>query len=162
MHHYFGTKDKLFLAAMDAPIDPGELIPQALAGPREEAGERLVRLVLSVWDSPAGSAAVADVPVGGEQRVDGAAAARVRGHPDPAAGGERADRRPGRGAVALGRLVATQMAGLMVARYVLKLEPLASADAETLVAAIGPTVQRFLADPMPEVFKDPPGQSVGA
>jgi len=59
-------------------------------------------------------------------------------------------------------LVATQMAGLMVARYVLKLEPLASADAETLVAAIGPNVQRFLTDPMPEVFKDPPGQSVGA
>src|ERR671916_492965 len=59
VHHYFGTKDKLFLASMNAPLDPAELIPKALAGPREEAGERLVRTVLSVWDSPAGSAAVA-------------------------------------------------------------------------------------------------------
>ena len=37
VHHYFGTKEKLFLAVMNAPINPGELIPQALAGPREEA-----------------------------------------------------------------------------------------------------------------------------
>ena len=44
---------------MNSPIDPAELVPKALAGPREEAGERLVRLVLSVWDSPAGAAAVA-------------------------------------------------------------------------------------------------------
>jgi hypothetical protein len=41
----------------------------------------------------------------------------------------------------------------MVARYVLRIEPLSTADPEVIVAAIGPNVQRFLADPMPEVFK---------
>lgn len=40
----------------------------------------------------------------------------------------------------------------MVTRYVLKLEPLASADADTLAAAIGPNIQRFLTDPLPGVF----------
>ncbi|HEX2288832.1 MAG TPA: helix-turn-helix domain-containing protein, partial [Pseudonocardiaceae bacterium] len=52
VHHYFGTKDKLFLESMNMPLNPAELVPKALSGPREEVGERLVRLVLSVWDSP--------------------------------------------------------------------------------------------------------------
>ena len=161
VHHYFGTKEKLFLATMNAPINPGELIPQALQGPREEAGERLIRLALSVWDSPAGSAAVAMF----RSALSNEWTARLLREfvvtqilrralneliVDPAESSLRSG------------LVATQMAGLMVARYVLKLEPLASADAETLVAAMAPNVQRFLTDPMPEVFKDPPGQSVGA
>jgi hypothetical protein len=45
---------------------------------------------------------------------------------------------------ARGALVASQLAGLLVTRYVLRLEPLASATAEDLVAAVGPTLQRYL------------------
>ncbi|WP_433307431.1 TetR family transcriptional regulator [Actinoplanes sp. CA-030573] len=152
VHHYFGTKEKLFLAAMNAPINPGELIPQALAGPREQAGERLIRLALGVWDSPAGSAALGMF----RSALSNEWTARLLREfvvtqilrravselvPDPA----EAPMRSG--------LVATQIAGVMVARYVLKIEPLASAPIETLVAAIGPNVQRFLIEPMPEVFK---------
>ncbi len=153
VHHYFGTKDKLFLASMNAPIDPAELVPKALSGPREEAGERLVRLMLTVWDSPAGVAAVALL----RSAMSNEWTARLMREflitqvlrravgellLDPAEAPMRST------------LVATQMAGLMVARYVLKLEPLVSADVDTLAAAIGPNVQRFLTDPMPEVFKD--------
>ena len=36
-------------------------------------------------------------------------------------------------------LVASQLIGLVMARYVLRLEPLASASPDSLVAAIGPT-----------------------
>ncbi len=36
------------------------------------------------------------------------------------------------------------MVGLAVTRYVLGLEPLAAADLDTLVAAVGPTVDRYL------------------
>jgi AcrR family transcriptional regulator len=50
VHHYFGTKEQLFLASLNAPINPAELVPQALQGPRDQVGERLVRLVLNVWD----------------------------------------------------------------------------------------------------------------
>ncbi len=56
VHHYFGTKEKLFLATMNSPIDPAVELPKALAGPPEQAGERLIRLVLNVYDSPAGPA----------------------------------------------------------------------------------------------------------
>lgn len=153
VHHYFGTKEKLFLAVMNAPINPGELIPQALAGPPEQSGERLVRLALRVWDSPAGAAALAMF----RSAISNDWTARLLREfvitqilrkavtemiVDP-------DEAPMRS-----NLVATQMAGLLMARYLLKLEPLASADPDTIVAAIAPNVQRFLTDPMPEVFKE--------
>jgi len=152
VHHYFGTKEQLFLAAMNAPINPGELIPQALAGPREQAGERLVRLMLTVWDSPAGSAALAMF----RSALSNEWTARLLREfvitqilrravgdliDDPSEAPLRSS------------LVATQMAGVLVARYVLKIQPLAGADPEVIVAAVGPNVQRFLVDPMPEVFK---------
>jgi AcrR family transcriptional regulator len=151
VHHYFGTKEKLFLATMNSPINPGELIPQALQGPREQAGERLVRMALGVWDSPAGVAALAVFrsALSNEwtarllrEFVVTQILRRAVGElvADPAEAPMRSS------------LLATQIAGLMVTRYVLKIEPLASADPETLVAAIGPNVQRFLTDPLPEVF----------
>ncbi|GIE96931.1 TetR/AcrR family transcriptional regulator [Paractinoplanes rishiriensis] len=151
VHHYFGTKEKLFLAAMNAPMNPAELIPKALAGPREGAGERLIRAALGVWDSPAGSAALAIFrsAMSNEwtarllrefvvtQILRRAVSELVL---DPAEAPLRSS------------LVATQIAGIMVARYVLRIEPLASADPEIIVAAVGPNVQRFLTDPMLEVF----------
>ena len=152
VHHYFGTKEKLFLAALNAPINPAELIPQALAGPREQAGERLVRMVLGVWDSPAGAAALAVF----RSALSNEWTARLLREFVITQVMRRAvreltldeDEAPMRTA-----LTATQIAGLLVARYVLKLEPLAGADADTLAAAVGPNIQRFLFDPMPEVFK---------
>jgi AcrR family transcriptional regulator len=151
VHHYFGTKEKLFLATLNAPINPGELIPQALQGPRDQAGERLVRTALSVWDSPAGTAAVAIF----RSALSNEWSARLLREfvvtqilrrviselvADPAEAPMRS------------ALVATQIAGLMLPRYILKIEPLAGADAESLVAAIGPNVQRFLFEPLPGVF----------
>ena len=143
VHHYFGTKDKLFLASMNAPMDPGELVPKAMAGPREEAGERLVRTVLGVWDSPAGTAGVALL----RSAMSNEWTARLmrefvvtqvlrRVLSELGIAGEEAAMRAA--------LVATQVAGLAVVRYVLKVEPVASADAEDLVRAIAPTVQRYL------------------
>ena len=46
-------------------------------------------------------------------------------------------------------LIASQMAGLAVMRYLIKLEPLASASPEELVATIGPTIQRYTTGPLP-------------
>ncbi|MFI5492093.1 TetR family transcriptional regulator [Actinoplanes sp. NPDC051859] len=148
VHHYFGTKEKLFLASMNSPVDPAELLPKALAGPREEAGVRLVRMLLTVWDSPAGAAAVALM----RSAMSNEWTARLMREfvvtqvlrravaelgIDPAEAPTRA------------ALVATQISGLAVVRYVLKVEPVASADTEALVAAIGPTVQRYLTDDLP-------------
>jgi AcrR family transcriptional regulator len=148
VHHYFGTKDKLFLAVLNAPINPAELVPQALLGPREQTGERLVRLVLSIWDSPAGAAALAVF----RSALSNEWTARLlrefvvvqvlrRAVAELALDPAEAPLRAG--------LVATQMAGLIVTRYVLLIEPLPSTDPELLVAAIAPNVQRFLLEPLP-------------
>lgn len=143
VHHYFGTKDQLFLAAMNSPIDPGEQLPAVLTGDRDRIGERLVRTFLTVWDSPAGAAGVAML----RSSLTNDWTARILREflvtqilrrvtkaldLDPAEAPLRAS------------LVATQIAGLALMRYVLKLEPLASAPHETVVAAIAPTVQRYL------------------
>lgn len=143
VHHYFGTKDKLFVATMNVPIDPQELLPTILGGGPDEAGARFVRTFLSIWDSPAGAAGVALM----RSAVSHEWAARLMREfvvtqvlrritsglgLDPAEAPLRAS------------LVASQMAGLALVRYILKVEPLASAPPETVVAAIAPTVQRYL------------------
>ncbi|MEU8257643.1 TetR family transcriptional regulator [Micromonospora inaquosa] len=148
VHHYFGSKDQLFLAAMNFPVDPGQLVPKVLAGDRDAVGERLVRTFLGIWDSPVGGAAQALLrsAVSNEwtarllrEFVTTQVLRRVLENldVDPA-------ELPLRGS-----LVATQMIGLAMMRHVVHLEPVASADPETLVAMIGPTIQRYLTGPLP-------------
>ncbi|MGN9775683.1 TetR/AcrR family transcriptional regulator [Micromonospora sp. H33] len=143
VHHYFGSKDQLFLTAMEAPVDPRELLPKVLAGDRAGIGERLVRTFLGVWDSPAGAAGVALLrsAVSNEwtarllrEFLTTQVLRRVLDHldVDPA-------ELPLRGS-----LVASQLVGLGMMRHVIRLEPVASAAPEALVAAVGPTVQRYL------------------
>jgi hypothetical protein len=45
-------------------------------------------------------------------------------------------------------LVATQISGLVLMRYILKIEPLASLPRESVVELIGPTIQRYLGAPL--------------
>jgi AcrR family transcriptional regulator len=143
VHHYFGNKDKLFLAAVEAPADPDELLPAVLASPRDELGAALVRMVLRLWDGPARPAGLALLrsAVSNEwtakllreflvSKVLRKVVSTLGFDPDVRA--------------ARASLVASQIIGLVMARYVLRLEPLASASPESLVAAIGPTVQRYL------------------
>ncbi len=148
VHHYFGSKDQLFLAAMQAPIDPRELLPKVLAGDREGLGERLVRMFVAVWDSPAGAAGVALLrsAVSNEwtarllrEFLTTQVLRRVLDHldVDPAEVPLR------------GSLVASQLIGLALMRHVVRLEPVASAAPETLVAMVGPTVQRYLTGELP-------------
>ena len=143
VHHYFGSKDKLFLAAVHAPVDPGVLLPEVLAGGRDELGASIVRTFLTVWDGPARPAALALIrsAVGNEwtakllrEFLVSQVLRRVLGTLDLSQ--EERDAR--------GSLVASQLIGVVMARYVLRLEPLASASHESLVASLGPTLQRYL------------------
>jgi AcrR family transcriptional regulator len=148
VHHYFGTKDQLFLAAMQVPIDPNKVIPAVLAGGLVGVGERLVRTLLTVWDSPVGGAAAAFV----RSAMSNESIARMMREfivnrimrrvvtdlgLDPAEGLIRAN------------LVASQMAGLIMMRYIIKAEPLASSSPDYVAALIGPTIQHYLADALP-------------
>ncbi|GII22122.1 TetR/AcrR family transcriptional regulator [Planosporangium mesophilum] len=147
VHHYFGAKEQLFLAVMEAPIDPGKAIGEVLAGGLDGVGERLIRMFLTVWDSPAGvpAAALIRSAVSHDwsarmlrEFVTSQILRRVIGglDLDPKEGPLRAS------------LVASQLVGLIMARYIVKIEPIASAPRETLVANVAPTIQRYLAGPL--------------
>jgi AcrR family transcriptional regulator len=149
VHHYFGTKDRLFTAAMDFPIDPAIVAEAVLGAGPEGAGERLVRLFIRIWDSEANRE-----PMLGLLRsaVSNPRAARMLrefisrallGRVAPALGSPDAALRAA--------LVGSQVVGLAMFRYVLKVEPLASAGEDELVAAVGPRFQEYLTGDLPPV-----------
>jgi AcrR family transcriptional regulator len=52
IHHFYGSKHQVFLAAIRMPLDPAEVLTHLLAGPRTEFPERLVRRFVAVWSDP--------------------------------------------------------------------------------------------------------------
>ncbi|HEV2342489.1 MAG TPA: TetR family transcriptional regulator [Actinocrinis sp.] len=143
LHHYFGTKDQLFLAALDFPLQPRDLVAQVVGGGRDLVGERLVRFALALLENPAARErvlAVVRAAATNEQM-----ARLMRGFM------EREVVVPIAAALALPRpdlrveLAMTQMVGLIMGRYVIGVEPLASAPVDELVPLLAPTLQRYLA-----------------
>jgi AcrR family transcriptional regulator len=147
VHHYFGAKDDLFLAALDIPIDPRALLPTVFGPGVDGAGERLVRLFLSVWDDPHSrlpllalvrTSLVQDQP---ESLLQQGLLRMVLAPMRAALPADEADRRV--------QLVISQMSGLVLTRYLLALEPLASMPGDEVVGWVAPTVQRYLDGPLP-------------
>ncbi|WP_189195166.1 TetR/AcrR family transcriptional regulator [Micromonospora fulviviridis] len=147
VHHYFGTKEDLFRATVAIPVDPAELVPRVLAGGRDEVGERLVRTFLAVWDSPVGTAAVALLRSAMSNQWTARLLREFLVTQVLRRVVEQLDLDPAEVPLR-GALVATQIAGLAMMRYVIRLEPVASASPDTLAATIGPTIQRYLTGPL--------------
>lgn len=148
VHHHFGTKHDLFLAAVQAPADPAKLLPRVLAGDPDRLGERIVSMLLHVWDPANGGGPLALLRTAVNEpgyapllreflltQVVGPLLDYV---------GVPVDEREVRGG-----LVTTQLVGVAVGRFVLGVPGVSAADTTTLVAATGATVQRYLAGPLP-------------
>jgi AcrR family transcriptional regulator len=141
VNHWFGGKDALFVAVMEIPVNPGEIIHRILDGNPEQIAERILRTFLSVWDANGGGALAALVRSVASHE-DAARMMRefvsrvVFGRITAAVAPDRPELRAA--------LCGTQVAGLGMIRYVIRLEPLASADHDTVVAAIAPNLQRYL------------------
>lgn len=142
--HYFDSKDGVFRAAIQFPLDPAEFIPKLLEPGLEGLGARLTRFFVEAWDSPAGSPLIALIRsvVANE---DAAALLRdfvsrqVLGRVARALDLDRPQLRAS--------LAASQLVGLAMLRYIIRLEPIASAGTDELVAWVGPTLQRYFTDP---------------
>jgi AcrR family transcriptional regulator len=143
IHHYFGTKEELFRVSLSIPFDPTTEIPKIVAEGPEHAGENLIRMFVRIWDSPLGGAAAALIRSAMSNewttrllrefittQILRKVVAELR--LDPADAPLRVS------------LVASQLAGLAIMRYIVKLEPVASLPVEDLVKAVGPNVQRYL------------------
>lgn len=143
VHHYFGGKEQVFVAAMELPFDPSTALPGVLAGEEAQLGERFTRFFLSIWssaDSRAPFLALLRSASTSESAaamlrafVEQALLGRVVAHLPPAP--DRALRMT---------LAASQLLGMALMRYVVRVEPLASASEDEVVALVAPAIQRYL------------------
>ncbi|CAM5644075.1 TetR family transcriptional regulator [Streptomyces spiroverticillatus] len=144
VHHYFGTKDEIFAASVEVSFEPA-LAMEALVGQGPDGiGERIARYFFSVWENPATRGPL--LAVVRSALTHEAAAKVLRGFvlrrlleriaedldvPDPTFRAE---------------LAVSHMVGIAVVRYALRVEPLASAPVDDIVALVAPTLQRYLTE----------------
>jgi AcrR family transcriptional regulator len=142
VHHYFGTKRELFVATLQLPFDPGDVLAAAVEGDPAGAGERIVRMLLHIWGTDQGRSmmqsllrsALTDDDVLRMLRqfmVETVVAPLVL------------QLAPDHHRLRAG-LLASQVMGLAMVRYIARIEPLSSAAPETVVAAVAPTLQHYL------------------
>ncbi len=142
VRHYFGGKSSLCAASLELPVDPAKVLARVAESGPEGVGERVVRAFCQVWDEPAHAerlVALMRTTLAGSQFADLAKGflvgpvfgtlARRTGASDPAWAAAQ---------------VVSQMMGLAILRYLLRLEPLASASPDELVNHYAPTIQRYL------------------
>ena len=144
--HFFGSKQQLFVAAVGLPFNPGEVLPAILAGDPDSVGERLAALLVEVLEQPelhqrltgVVRAAASEPEVGRMLREFltrelFSPTAELLGTED---GPFRAN------------LVGSQIVGLVMARYVIAIEPLATMPPSAVAAAVAPTLPRYLLGPL--------------
>jgi AcrR family transcriptional regulator len=142
VHHYFGRKQDLFVASLELPVNPADVAASMLADDPEVAGERIVGLFVSVWDHGANRQplmALLRSAVTSEQ-----AAAMLREFATREVFSRVVQRLDQPDAQLRANLVVSQLIGLAMARYIVKVEPLASLPPAVLAAAVGPSLQRYL------------------
>ncbi|MEX3100360.1 MULTISPECIES: TetR/AcrR family transcriptional regulator [unclassified Streptomyces] len=146
VHHYFGTKEQMFAAAVEDAVAPALDAPDILVdGPLEETGERFARFVFGVWENPTTRTPLLAILRSAVTNETAAAVfrrliasqllRRVAARVDLPDAELRAE------------LAAAQLVGCAMLRYVIKVEPLASADVEQLIARVAPVVQGHLTAP---------------
>jgi AcrR family transcriptional regulator len=142
VHHYFDGKNDLFTAAMEFPVPLHEVVEGLVAGGVDGLAERLLRQILAFWDTPPiRERAVALLSL---VLTSGSGADMMRQFLVREVLGRIAATVDGPDAAWRASLVGSQLIGLLVARYVVRVEPLASADVDEVVRRVAPVLQRYL------------------
>ncbi|MEV4036526.1 TetR/AcrR family transcriptional regulator [Streptomyces umbrinus] len=148
VHHYFGTKEQVFEASIEVAFGPLLSAPGSIAeGPLDGVGERLARFFFGVWENPATRKALLAIirsAVNNEvaasvfrRLISAQLLRRVAAQLDTPDAELRAE------------LAAAQLVGIAMLRYVIKVEPLASANPEQIIARVAPVIQAHLTNPEP-------------
>jgi len=139
VHHFFGSKDQVFVAAMGLPFNPATLVDTILDGPRHEIAERMLRLFLGLWSEERtrqpflalirSVASSPEIAAQLRQFMETVVLARIAAALD----------------IPVLRLTAAaaHMMGLAMVRYILAAEPMASASDDEVVALVAPVLQRY-------------------
>jgi AcrR family transcriptional regulator len=147
VHHYFGTKQQLFTAAVQIPIDPMTVLGPLREAPLERLGHTLPELLIPLWDSTLGAGFIATL----RSMLAGSDVSLLRSFIQEiitAEVGPRVDNPPGSGKIRV-QFVASQLMGVAMARYILALEPFTSLPAQQIAKTIGPNLQRYLTGDLP-------------
>jgi AcrR family transcriptional regulator len=144
--HFFDSKQRLFLEVVELPFDAAAVLPALLAGDRRKVGERLARLFLAALDDEDARSrwtsmlrAAATEPAAAEMLRE-LLTKRVFVPLAETLGVEDARLRA--------TLVGSQIVGVVMARHIVRVEPLASLPSDELAQAIAPTLQRYLTGPL--------------
>jgi AcrR family transcriptional regulator len=144
--HYFTTKHQLFVNVVELPFSPEAVVPALLAGDREQWGQRLAGFILTALEQPEPRRRVMGLIRAAASEPEAARMvrdllgrevfARVIAALDVDDAPLRAN------------LVGSHVVGLVMARYIVGIEPLAGMRPEEVAATIAPTLQRYLAGPL--------------
>jgi AcrR family transcriptional regulator len=146
VHRFFGSKESLFVAAMELPVTPSGLVAGLLASGVDGLGERIVRTLLAIYDAP--DALSPFLALVRAATSNDRAAAMLREFITSEVLGPLAAAAPPDAPELRAALAGSQVIGMAIGRHVVRLGPLTQADHETLAAAIGPTLQRYLMGPL--------------
>ncbi|MGW0827474.1 TetR/AcrR family transcriptional regulator [Streptomyces sp. NPDC002845] len=146
VHHYFGTKEQVFEAAVEVAFAPALKVRDAVAeGPLDTVGESMTRVILGLWENPATRTPLLAIVRSAVNNETAAAVfrrliasqllRRIAGRLDAPDAELRVE------------LAAAQLVGIAMIRYVIKIEPLASADVEQIITRVAPVVQGHLTNP---------------
>jgi AcrR family transcriptional regulator len=147
VHHYFGTKTQLFAAAIHIPIDPMQVIGPLREVPVEQLGHTLPSILLALWDSEMGKGFIAEL----RSLLAGNDVTLIRSFLQEVITqevGTRVDNPPGSGPIRI-QFVASQLVGVVMARYILELDPFKSLPVDQIAETIAPNLQRYLTGDLP-------------
>jgi AcrR family transcriptional regulator len=145
--YFFGTKQQLFVEVVRLPFDPAVVVPIVFGGDPERGGERIAEFVLGILDDPESRRPLVGLVRAATSELEAARMVRelltreVLARIVAELGSDDADFRAS--------LLGSQIVGLLMARYIVRIEPLASLPADQVAAALAPNLQRYLVGPLP-------------
>ncbi len=145
IHHYFGSKDQLFAASIDLPSTATDRVLELLVADTDDLGTQLAETFFGVWEQEEARTALLGIlrsAMGGENQAVVAfrqfLTSVMMSQLAPKIGGEDARLRA--------LLMASQLVGIAMTRYVMRLEPIASASIEEVVGLVAPRLQSYVDD----------------
>jgi AcrR family transcriptional regulator len=140
--YYFGTKSDLFVASLELPVNPADVLAGILGQGVDGAAERLLAVLLNVWDQPTTGA-----PLIAMLRSLATQAGVLREFIERHLVSPLAKAIPGSASELRAAAFTSQILGLVLERYVLEIEPLVSASHQQVIDLIAPSLQSYLDTP---------------
>jgi AcrR family transcriptional regulator len=146
VHHYFGSKEELFVASMRLPFDPQELARTISQGGVDRVGERIMQFAIRIWRQPGLRAVITGVArsAASDERAASLLRDLLARTLLPAVEELGLDQPELRAS-----LLWSEIIGLVFGRFVVAVPALADADPDVIAALMAPILQATLTAPIP-------------